>query len=185
MRVVAGHEIESIFYCDRGRLSEFLRQFKVAQVKGDGTISGRIPVKISRDGFVFSDGFLFSSPGVGGAITISGSDFVPIGDPSVTGQVLGMAIAQEALRDFNYDWVAIQLNTVDDNLFFQMKMNGRPAGLLPFGFDMGKGLHKAEEGQGPGADFKGILFEFNIGFPLARILEYNRITQDVLHGKGR
>ncbi len=182
MRVHAGQPFESIVYCDRMNLSEFLRQFKIAQVKGDGTVSGRIPVSISKDAFVFTDGFLFSSPGVGGTIIFKSSDFLPI-DESVTGQALGLAIAQQALKEFNYDWVSISLNNVEENLFFRMKMNGRPSSLLPFGFDIGKGLYKAEESQGPGADFKGILFELNLAFPFSRLLEYNRITQEFLHGK--
>ncbi len=170
LRIAPGERLDFIFYCDRMKLASIINQFSEGKASGEGTVNGRIPVSVSKEnGIKFRDGFLYSTPGLGGKISIRGKDFLPEGTPVDDPHFLQIAIASEALKDFDYKWVRISINSEEKDLFFKMQMDGRPAGLLPFGFTENNGFFKDD--KGPGADFKEIEFEFNFIFPFERILD--------------
>ena len=60
-----------IFYCDRLNLARVLEQLGAAAAEGDGSVSGRIPIRYVKGRLGFDDGFLFSTPGAGGKIRLS------------------------------------------------------------------------------------------------------------------
>ena len=66
MRISPGiKDYNLIFYCDRLKLAKILEQFGTINAKGNGTVNGRLPLRIKNGKIRFSDGFLFSTPGEG------------------------------------------------------------------------------------------------------------------------
>ena len=78
-----------------------------------------------------------------------------------------MQIAEEALKNFKYDWAKLSLLSEGDDLMIRMQMDGRPADLLPFGFSKEMGLVKIEQ---PRAHFQGIRFNINFKLPLDKMI---------------
>ncbi|MFA6292730.1 MAG: YdbH domain-containing protein, partial [Victivallales bacterium] len=76
MRIVPGEDLEFILFCDRLNFAAILRQLQAAEASGDGTVNGRIPVKIRNKRLRIMDGFLYSSPGQGGNIKLGHSQIL-------------------------------------------------------------------------------------------------------------
>ena len=91
-----------------------------------------------------------------------------------------MQIAQEALKNFNYDWAKLSLMSKDEDLMVRMQMDGRPAGLLPFGFQKDTGLVKIEQ---PRAHFQGIRFNINFKLPLDKMISYGSGLSGLMQNK--
>ncbi len=74
MRLSRGIEdYQLIFYCDRLNLARVLEQFGAAAAEGGSSVSGRIPIRYTHGKLSFDDGFLFSTPGTGGKIHLTGT----------------------------------------------------------------------------------------------------------------
>ena len=160
-------EIDTTCYCDRLKLAALLKQFNAASADGEGAVNGRIPISYKDGKIKILDGFLYSTPGEGGTIRFRTDALIP--GASGVQQSIQMQIAQEALKNFNYDWAKLSLMSNDEDLVVRMQMDGRPAGLLPFGFRKDTGLVKIEQ---PRAHFQGIRFNINFKLPLDKILYY-------------
>jgi hypothetical protein len=48
-----------ILYCDRLKLAMILEQFGAVKAEGNGTVNGRLPIRIKNGKIRFKDGFLF------------------------------------------------------------------------------------------------------------------------------
>lgn len=174
----AKRELDIICYCDRLKLATLLKQFHLAQVEGDGTVNGRIPLRYTPGKINIPHGFLYSTPGEGGTINISTDTLTPgTGDVQ---QSIQMQIAREALKNFRYDWVKLSLLSQGDNLMIQMQMDGKPADLLPFGFNKKMGLVKRER---PQAHFQGIRFHINFKLPLDEMITYGSGLSDFMQNR--
>lgn len=185
MRIKPGEkEFNFILYCDRLKLAKVLQQFKAADAEGEGTVNGRVPVKFQKGKIIFEDGFLYSTPGIGGTVKLKNAGLLASGIPVDNSQCVKMAIAQEALKNFNYDWTKLLFNSNGDELFLLMQMDGKPAGLLPFGFDEDNGLYKTGEESWEKANFQGIRFDINFRLPLNRILRYGKGINQLLKKGG-
>lgn len=169
-------ELDIICYCDRLKLATILKQFKAASADGEGAVNGRIPVSYKGKKIEILDGFLYSTPGEGGTISFRTDTLIP--GASGVQQSIQMQIAQEALKNFNYDWTKLSLQSQGDDLVILMQMDGRPADLLPFGFKKDSGLYKTE-GQ-PKAHFQGIRFNINFRLPLDKMLYYGAGISELL-----
>jgi hypothetical protein len=163
-----------ILFCDRLKLAMILEQFGAAQAEGDGTVNGKIPLKFNNGQLSFGDGFLFSTPGHGGTLHLTGTEKLTAGIPANTPQFAQIELAREALKDFTYEWVALNLITEGDNVLLRMQLDGTPAHQLPFVYkkEFG-GFAKVEAGSG-GSRFQGISFDINFTLPLNKILHYTR-----------
>jgi hypothetical protein len=181
MRIVPGEDLEFILFCDRLNFAEILKQLQAAEASGEGTVNGRIPVKIRNKRLRIMDGFLYSSPGQGGNIKLGHSQVLD-STSELQRQAIDMAIAVAALKDFNYDWVKLSLNSENRNLLVVLDIHGRPAKVLNFGFDTGVGLYKTEEGSGYTASFESILFTINFSLPINRMLYYGKEVKDIMKG---
>ena len=118
--------IDTVLYCDRidfDRLLNVLVGETIAS--GDGEINGVIPVKLTADGPLFKRGFLYSSPGIQGALQIQDASLI-------SG---GMLLVEEAVRDFNYEWVRVKLNSKNNRLDMSVIIKGVPAAKLPLEYD--------------------------------------------------
>jgi len=166
-------------FCDRLKLTELLQQFGIAGAQGEGTVNGRIPLYIGKNSIRFVDGFLYSSPGEGGSVKVSAMDVLSAGIPKNTPQFAQVDFAAEALRNFQYNWVKLLLDSEGEDLVLQMQMDGKPVQSLPFTYDSQTGLLKRLEGSGQGID-QPIRLDVNFRLPLNRFLGYSGKIQDLM-----
>jgi hypothetical protein len=159
-------------YCDRLNLAQVLEQFGAAKAEGKGTVSGRIPLQYSRSKIQFDDGFLFSTPGEGGKIYLSGTDILTAGIPPNTPQFIQMELAAAALKDYDYTWAKLNLTSEGDELLLQMQMDGKPAKTLPFAYRKEIGGFVKVDANSKGSKFQGIRLDVNFRLPLNKMLQY-------------
>jgi hypothetical protein len=178
MRLSRGMEDYRLtFYCDRLNLARVLEQFGAAAAEGDGSVSGRIPIRYSRGKLSFDDGFLFSTPGTGGKIRVKGTEILTAGIPPDTPQFVQMELAREALKDYDYSWAKLRLNSEGENLLLQMQMDGKPAKTLPFVYSKNVGGFIRVEAESEGSHFQGIRLDVNFRLPLNKLLQYKDLIK--------
>ena len=176
MRIVPGEaDYNIILYCDRVNLAEVLGQFGAATADGDGTLNGRIPLRFKEGKLSFDDGFLFSSPGQGGKIQVTGTEMLTAGIAPDTAQYVQMELAREALKSYEYSWAKMNLTTQGEDLLLGLQLDGKPANPLPFTYRKDLGRFVRIEGQGQGAVFQGIRLDVNFRLPLDKLLQYKDI----------
>jgi hypothetical protein len=166
-------------FCDRLRLTELLHQFGISNAEGEGTVNGRIPLQVGKKTIGFEDGFLYSSPGQGGSVKISAFDILAAGIPKNSPQYAQVDFAAEALKNFQYNWVKLILNTEGENLLMQMQMDGKPVQSLPFKYDNQTGLLQRIENTDQGI-MQPIRLDVNFRLPLNRFLGYSGKIQDMM-----
>lgn len=158
--------------CDRLNLASIMEQFGVAKASGNGAVNGTIPLVLSNGQLTFEDGFLYSTPGVGGNIHVTGTEALTAGLPADSDQYMQMEIAREALKDFEYEWAKMTLNTEGTDLLMKLQFDGKPANPLPFVYERDIGKFIKLETDGKGSTFEGISLDINFRLPLNEILEY-------------
>jgi len=162
-------------YCDRLKLDQLLEQFGLARVEGGGAISGLIPVALADGLVTFNNAFLYSTPGERSVIRVQGSEVLTAGIPPGTPQYNQMELARHALKDYDYEWAKITMNTVADDLLVQLQFDGKPAEPLPFVYTPETGgFVKTAPGK-PGSVFQGIRLDVNVTLPLNRMLRYREL----------
>jgi len=167
------------FFCDRLSLTEILQQLGVSNAEGEGTVNGRIPVQIGRNTMRFEDGFLYSSPGQGGSVKVAAFDLLSAGIPKNTPQFAQVDFAAEALKNFQYNWVKLLLNSEGEDLVMQMQMDGKPVQSLPFAYDSQTGILQRVDGTKQGIN-QPIRIDVNFRLPLNRFLGYSGKFQDIM-----
>ncbi|MFP4476629.1 MAG: YdbH domain-containing protein [Desulfatibacillaceae bacterium] len=172
--------LDLVFYCDRVRIDEVLGQLGGMTAEGSGTVSGRVPIEIREDGIDFGDAFLYSAPGDGGKLNVTGADVLTRAIPEGTPQHAQLQLAQAALEDYDYEWVRVSLDTEGDQLLVSLNMDGKPAKTLPFipSREFGGFMKVRTEGQG--SNFQGIQFDINLRFPLEDMLQYGKGVQTIM-----
>jgi prepilin-type processing-associated H-X9-DG protein len=176
MRLSPGIEDYRVtFYCDRLNLAKVLEQFGAAAAEGQGTVNGRIPLQYANGKISFEDGFLFSTPGDGGKIRITGSETLTAGIPPDTPQYVQMELASEALKDYDYSWAKLNITSQGDELLLQMQMDGKPAKTLPFVYRKDIGGFAKVEADVAGSKFQGIRLDVNFRLPLNKLLQYKSL----------
>ena len=164
-------------YCDRLNLAEVLEQFGAAKAEGKGTVSGRIPLQYAKSKIRFDDGFLFSTPGEGGKIYLSGTDILTAGIPPNTPQFIQMELAAAALKDYDYAWAKLNMTSEGDELLLQMQMDGKPAKTLPFAYRKDIGGFVKLDANSKGSKFQGIRLDVNFRLPLNKMLQYKDLLK--------
>ncbi len=159
-------------FCDRIRLADILEQFGVKGVSGGGSVNGKIPVTISNGKIIFEDGFLYSTPGGGGKINITGTDIFKKGMTPGTPEYIQMDIAGEALKAFDYSWVKMALNSIDEDLMVKLQFDGKPEKKLPFRYDQNLNRFMRVDASSEGSNFQGISLDVNLKLPLDELLNY-------------
>jgi len=180
MRISPGMEdYLFVLYCDRLLLAQILEQLGAVKAEGRGTLNGKIPVRFKRGELSFDNGFLYSSPGEGGVIRVSGTEMLTAGIPKDTLQYAQLELAREALKDYSYNWVKLGLNTEGKTLLIRMQMDGKPAKELPFRYDKKIGGFVKVKSGGIGSIFQGISLDVNFRLPLDKILTYQDILKNL------
>jgi len=161
-----------ILYCDRLKLAMILEQFGAVKAEGNGTVNGRLPIRFKNGKIRFKDGFLFSTPGDGGTIHLTGTEILTAGIPTNTPQYAQIELAREALKDYYYDWAKLNLMTEGENVLLRLQFDGKPARPLPFVYKKAMGGFAKVEAGGKGSIFQGISLDVNFKVPLDKILHY-------------
>lgn len=164
-------------FCDRLRLAEVLDQLGGLAAEGEGTVSGRIPLHYRGGRLSFDDGFLYSSPGAGGRIRVTGAERLLAGIPPETREHAQLALASEALKDYDYTWAKVGIDSEGETLALRLQFDGKPARPLPFVYRRELGRFVRVEGDLPGSNFQGIGLDVNFRLPLDRILQYGELLQ--------
>ncbi len=182
-------DYDVVLHCDRLNLAMLLEQMGAAgNAEGEGTVNGRIPIRIENGKLRFDDAFLFSTPGEGGRIHVTGTEILTAGIPPNTLHYAQVDLAREVLKEFDYQWARVNLKTEGENLKVGIQFDGKPANPLPFVYkkEFG-GFAKVEVGN-PGSRFQGIRLDVNLTLPLDEILKYKdlfgRISGQEVSGKG-
>ncbi|MBT8367665.1 MAG: YdbH domain-containing protein, partial [Deltaproteobacteria bacterium] len=178
MRISPGIEDYRLtFHCDRLSLAKVLEQFGAAAASGRGSVNGRIPLQYTHGKIRFEDGFLFSTPGEGGKIHLTGTDILTAGIPPNTNQYVQMELAREALKDYDYSWAKLNINSEGEELLLQMQMDGKPARTLPFVYRKDIGGFMKVEADAKGSKFQGIRLDVNFRLPLDKLMQYKELIE--------
>lgn len=133
-----------------------------ADAGDNAALNGTIPVSIRNGRIIFRNGFLYSTPGETGILKL-----VPNATVNAMGQSsVEMSFALSALKDFQYQWVKLTMNTVNDDLKLKFQVDGRPSGPLPFSIDPDSGRPVKTQGTNR---FQGIPLDVNVTIPLNKI----------------
>ncbi|MDX9787724.1 MAG: YdbH domain-containing protein [Desulfobacterales bacterium] len=162
-------------YCDRLNLADMLRQFGAAKADGEGAVNGKIPLSYSDGKLSFQDGFLYSTPGAGGSIHVTETQMLTSAMSPDSPEYIQMDIAREALKNFEYSWVKMNLGTEGKDLLMRLTFDGKPAGELPFTFKRETGSFVRVTTEAKGSVFQGIRLNVNFRLPLDDILKYKEI----------
>lgn len=166
-----------VLYCDRLHLASILDQFGAADAEGNGSVNGRIPVRYNKGRITFDNGFLFSTPGSGGRIKFRNAEKLTAGIPQDSTQYVQIELAREALKDFQYQWAKLGLNTENEDLLLNLEFDGKPTSPLLFVYqkDLGS-FAKIEAGQ-KGSVFEGIKLNVNFRLPLDKVIQYKDVLK--------
>ena len=175
------NNLSLILYCDRLELSEMLKQMGAFHAEGEGTLNGRIPMVYSNGNISFDNGFLFSTPGSGGRVVIENTEKIIAGIPMDTPEFAQLDLAREALKDFDYKWAKLELNTFEDTLNVKMQLDGKPAGLLPFEYKKDIGSFVRVDGSSPGSRFQGIKMDVNLKLPFNQVMKFGNKIKTIFN----
>jgi len=181
VRIVPGKENYKVnLYCDRLKLSDILQQVGSFQAEGEGSLSGKIPISYDRGIVSFDNGFLFSAPGRGGIIRVTGADRLLSGIPRGTAQFSQIDLAREALKNYNYKWARLNFNTDGEELVVKMAFDGKPTEKLPFVYKKELQSFARVEASSPGSHFQGIAIDLNLRLPFNGVLRLGTRLNQIL-----
>lgn len=173
VRIAPGTDVyDVVLYCDRLSLARVLRQFGAVEADGDGTVNGRVPVRLANGKLTFDDGFLYSTPGDGGTIHVMGAEVLTAGIPKGSMQFSQIDLAREAMKEYRYEWARLRLNTEGEDLIMALHLDGKPLNPLPFVYKKEIGGFVRIADDQVGSRFQGIRLDVNFRLPLNRILQY-------------
>ena len=168
-------ELDTTLFASRINFSDLLNQFGFEQTEGQGSLNGKLPIKLSSQGLDFDDGFLFSTPGTGGIVRFTNTDMLS--------QAMGGTIeagylnySLMALEDFAYNWTRLSFNSSGEDLLMTMELDGKPRTPLPFGFK--DGMIIATD-QGEGLQYP-IRLDVNFNMPLNELLKVGTHLKSIM-----
>jgi len=113
-------------YCDRLDFDALLNLVVGEDIaSGDAEINGIIPLQFSGGYPVFKAGYLYSTPGSEGIFSIKDASLI-------SG---GIAIVEEAMKDFRYEWIKVQLTPRGEGLDITAHIKGTPSQKLALVYD--------------------------------------------------
>lgn len=167
-------------YCDRLEMDSLLRQLGAFDANGGGTLNGRIPVVYDNGNISFNNGFLFSTPGSGGRVMIRDLDRMMAGIPKGTPEFSNLDMAGEALKDFEYKWAKLWMNTQGETLDVKMELDGKPARIMPFEYNKEVNAFVRVGASSPGSRFQGIKLDVNLKLPFNRVMKFGNTLKEYL-----
>lgn len=151
LRIKPGaNDLLMTFRCERINFAQMLDTLLgKATVSGDAEMSGIVPVRLVKGSPVFLDGYLSSTPGVGGSLRVARPELIS------NGQVL----VEEAIRDFRYQWIKVKMGSRNDRLDLVISMEGAPAQKLPLRYDPKQKNFIRDSSGGRHVELKGLLLD--------------------------
>lgn len=181
MRVsLYGSDYDFTLYCNRLKLSEVFDQFGIVKAEGGGSVNGRLPVKLEKGLISINNGFLYSTPGQGGTIHITGTDTLDSVIPHDTPQFSQIDFVKEALKNFSYNWVTLSFDTEEDDLNLKMSFDGKSEEPLPFIYNSKLGTFERIDDSKYGINYP-IQLDINFQIPVNKILYYGKGVKDVIN----
>lgn len=168
-------ELDTTLYCDRLGFTELLAQFGIDNAEGEGSLNGRLPMIINKQGVTFDDGFLFSTPGDSGIVRFNDTRQLRQGIPDI-GKSASLDYAMQALENFSYNWTKLSFNSQKNDLVIAMQLDGKPADPLPFGYKSGQIV---PSDRGPGLQHP-IRLDVNFRFPMQDLFHYGKNIQSFM-----
>lgn len=168
-------EVETTLYCDRLGFTELLGQFGIDDAEGEGSLNGRLPITVSRQGIVFDNGFLFSTPGKSGIVRFHDSSQLAAGMGELN-QTAYLDYSLKALEHFAYNWTRLTFTGDHEELLVKMQLDGKPAQPLPFDYRDGRIVKSTE---GPGLQHP-ILLDVNVRLPTNDIFRFGKNIQSIM-----
>lgn len=166
-------KLKATLYADRLGFSELMGQIGIKNTDGEGSLNGKIPLEIDKQGVVFNDGFLFSTPGNSGIIKFNDTEQLRQGIPELTSY---LDYSMKALENFSYNWTKLTFNNQGSDLLIAMQLDGKPANPLPFGYKKGQIIPTT---QGPGLQHP-IRLDVNFRLPLQDLFPYGKNIQSIM-----
>ena len=159
-------------FCDRLSLEQVLSAFGLKNFSAGGELNGRLPLSWNAGALSIDHGFLFTTPGHGGTFAFdsveTAAGILPLGSVE-EGQI---GLVASALKEFNYDWITMTLNSEGDSLLAVIEASGQPARVLPYEYDSKRGSYvKVELRPGRGTR-QPMHFQLNLTIPLNQLLCY-------------
>lgn len=173
--------IHLTLYCDRLEMEDLFYQIGAFDAEGGGTLSGRIPVVMKNAEIGFDNGFLFSAPGEGGRIYIRNLDRMLVGIPRNTQEFSQLDLAGEAVKNFEYKWVKLKLNTHEDTLAVNMQLDGKPLSVLPFEYNRNLNSFIRVNAESPGSNFQGIKLDVNLTLPFNQVIQLSNNLKHIMN----
>lgn len=161
-----------VFHCDHLKLSSLLQQLGIGNDQGEGRISGSIPVMISKDEIRFRDAFLYSTPGENGSIKMLANE--SISAAAAASDQLSFAL--DALQDFDYSWVKLNLSSEKEMLRVALQTDGKPVNRLYY-IPKDGSLVKSEVAN----EFQGLNLNANLNIPLTNTLKTYKQMQKIFN----
>lgn len=165
-------EIDLVLNCDRISLSEMLNLLCAKKFAfGEGTISGRVPLRIKNGNIYVDKGFLNSVPGEKGVIQIEESSIISGGN----------LLVEEAAKDFSYGEVQVDLNSKGENMDILLSLKGAPNRTLPLLLDRKtKKFIKDVKGKG-GVNLQGLHLDLRFkAIPLNELIKKKKLFREML-----
>lgn len=167
-------ELDTTLFCNRVNFVDLLGQFGFEDIEGEGTLNGKLPVKLSKKGLHFDDGFLFSTPGAGGIVRFANTEILRQGIGTIS-EAGYLNYTMTALEDFAYNWTKLTFNSSGDELLLSMELDGKPRLPLSYGFKNGI---MVETDQGSGLQHP-IRLDVNFRLPLAELFTVGQNLQSM------
>jgi hypothetical protein len=127
--------ISAVVYADGLAVGDLLTMiFSEGDVTGNGTLYGRLPIKIDWPKIDFGDGFLYATPGAGKLSLGKKAELVAdmvqkSGGAGANAQIVGQVRTRilEALRNFRYDQIKTSFIRDRNGLVARIEAHGRGA----------------------------------------------------------
>ncbi|MBI5186480.1 MAG: YdbH domain-containing protein [Nitrospinae bacterium] len=164
-------EFDAVLSCEDIGLSEMLNLLYAKKIAaGECRISGKVPLRIKNGNAYVSKGSFYSTPGESGVIKIKESGIIFGGNPLV----------EEAIKEFRYDQVQVDLNSKGEKLNIFMSLKGAPNRTLPLALDPETKNFKRDE-KGRGVNLQGLHLELRFNeIPLDELIKKRKLFQEIL-----
>jgi hypothetical protein len=157
--------------CDRLSLEQVMASCGVDSFSGDGELNGRVPIRWANGAVHISQGFLFTTPGHSGTFKIGQTEALAAVLPAGSSAKAEIRLVSAALKNFDYDWITLTLNSEGEDLIAVVEISGMPANELPFQYDSRNGNYVEIELKKPGQGFyRAMRFTLNFNVPLNQLL---------------
>lgn len=135
-------DLDFVVYADRIHLGELMAQTQALHGTGEGTLFGRIPVRV-KDGRVrLTEGYLNTLPGEPGRLKLENAELINTALESGQVERGVREKLQKALRDLTLSAFRMQLSGGGEDAVLGLHIEGRPAGdPADKGVDLNVNLH--------------------------------------------